>query len=370
MATRGSIPKMMEAAGIDMLPPEAGIPWIRRELTEGSRRGEVVVGQRLGVMMKEFDPEGGLDTIAASKTVQAAGPMIDSIAGMQLYGGMQAKALLDPSVQPFLYDHQIERTPVLPGVMGIEAFAEAAASMLPGWNVASIEEVDFLAPFKFYRKEARTVTTETAWRREAEALVATCRLQGTRTLANQAEPQVTTHFTGRVRLTRNPVSLGSAEKINFPGDAVVGAESIYQIYFHGPAYRVLQRAWRDGKKIIGQFAMDLPVNHAPAERPLLMAPRLIELCFQTAGLCEIASDGRMGLPLHVNHVAAITPPADVPLYAVVTPHDGTFDAEVVDATGKRYVVLSGYRTVPLPNEIDAQMFKSLKPEEECEVIPV
>ena len=35
MATRGSIPKMMELAGIDMLPPEAGIPWIRRELTAG-----------------------------------------------------------------------------------------------------------------------------------------------------------------------------------------------------------------------------------------------------------------------------------------------------------------------------------------------
>ena len=35
MATRGSIPKMMELAGIDMLPPEAGIPLIRRELTTG-----------------------------------------------------------------------------------------------------------------------------------------------------------------------------------------------------------------------------------------------------------------------------------------------------------------------------------------------
>jgi len=31
MATRGSIPKMMELAGIDMLPPEVGIPVIRRE---------------------------------------------------------------------------------------------------------------------------------------------------------------------------------------------------------------------------------------------------------------------------------------------------------------------------------------------------
>ena len=38
LATRGSIPKVMELAGIDMLPPAAGIPWIRRELLAGSQR--------------------------------------------------------------------------------------------------------------------------------------------------------------------------------------------------------------------------------------------------------------------------------------------------------------------------------------------
>ena len=36
MATRGSIPKMMEAAGIDMLPPEAGIP-VDPPRTDGGR---------------------------------------------------------------------------------------------------------------------------------------------------------------------------------------------------------------------------------------------------------------------------------------------------------------------------------------------
>ena len=62
MAARGSIPKMMEAAGIDMLPPEAGIPLIRRELTMGGTRGEVVIGQRLGILMNELDSTGGLLT--------------------------------------------------------------------------------------------------------------------------------------------------------------------------------------------------------------------------------------------------------------------------------------------------------------------
>src|SRR5579859_4286722 len=41
MATRGSIPKVMEMAGIDMLPPEAGVPLIRRELISGGTRGEI-----------------------------------------------------------------------------------------------------------------------------------------------------------------------------------------------------------------------------------------------------------------------------------------------------------------------------------------
>ena len=42
--------------------------------------------------------------------------------------------------------------------MGIEAFAEAARLLAPGWHVAAVEDVDFLAPVKFYRDEPRTLT--------------------------------------------------------------------------------------------------------------------------------------------------------------------------------------------------------------------
>ncbi len=135
MATRGSIPKMMELAGIDMLPPEAGIPWIRRELTSGGTCGEVVVGQRLGVLLSEWDTTGGLDTDAlaasAEKRTSVPGPMIGKITAMGLYSGLTMETTLDPKVQPFLYDHRIDGTPVLPGVMGIEGFAEAAQCVRP-----------------------------------------------------------------------------------------------------------------------------------------------------------------------------------------------------------------------------------------------
>jgi hypothetical protein len=39
---------------------------------------------------------------------------------------------------------------------------------------------------------------------------------------------------------------------------------------------------------------------------------------------------------------------------------GSFDAEVVDAAGNRFVQLSGYRTVAVPNSIDAERLKPLQ----------
>ena len=39
-----------------------------------------------------------------------------------------------------------------------------------------------------------------------------------------------------------------------------------------------------------------------------MAPRLIELCFQTAGLWEMGVQSRMGLPQHVGRVALLQAP--------------------------------------------------------------
>jgi hypothetical protein len=271
---------------------------------------------------------------------------------------------LDPNIQPFLHDHQIDGTPVLPGVMGIEAFAEAALRTLPGWHVEAIEDVNFLAPFKFYRNEPRTVIVESAIHPHGLDLVADCRLIGRRSLPNQAEPQTTTHFTAHVWLTKHPAEAVIVPAPISPGQHVIEAADIYRLYFHGPAYQVLERAWWDGDRVIGLMAKQLPGNHHPSELPTLMAPRLIELCFQTAGIWEMGTQDRMGLPLHIDRVSLLRAPdqADTRLYAVVTPDPvhGTFDAHVVDTKGHRYVQLTGYRTVASPNVVNAEQLKALR----------
>ncbi len=357
MASRGSIPKIMETAGIDMLPPEAGVPIIRRELTAGGTSGEIVIGQRLGILLNEWDATGGLDTSAVESTSQKlTGPMVGKITNAGLYRGITIETTLDPKVQPFLEDHQIDRTPVLPGVMGVEAFAEAASRLLPGWHVEAVEDVNFLAPFKFYRNESRTLTIEAAIRPQHDALIAECRLIGRRNLPNQTEPQVTTHFTARVRLSMQAPKPVNVAAPALPSASVVKAADIYRIYFHGPAYQVVERAWWDGNRVVGLMAKGLRNNHQPADLPTLLAPRLIELCFQTAGLWELGVQGRMGLPQFVGRVSLLRAPelAETRLYALVTPHlqDGSFDAEVVDDKGNCYLQLSGYRTVALSAAAD------------------
>jgi hypothetical protein len=286
--------------------------------------------------------------------------MLGKIASAGIYNGVTIETALDPKVQPFLYDHRIEGTPVLPGVMGIEAFAEAAKCLAAGWTIESIDDINFLAPFKFYRNEPRTVTVRTIIRAEGDGLVATCALVGSRLLPNQSEPHETTHFTARVRLTKSGATAATApSNISVPRatGAVIDAREIYRVYFHGAAYQVVQNAWRDGNRIISQFTPMLPNNHVPADRPTSVAPRLIELCFQTAGLWEMGMQSRMGLPLHVDRVTAwqASDSIDGPVHAVVEPSpDGTnFTARVVDAAGTSCLELSGYRTVTFNTDTSA-----------------
>ena len=235
--------------------------------------------------------------------------------------------------------------------------------MHPGWHVEAVEEVNFLAPFKFYRDEPRTVTIQAVYYPQGDRLLADCRLIGRRTLPNQPGAARDHPLHGPVRLTKQTPTAVTAKAPVTSSDSIVEAADIYRVYFHGPAYQVLERAWWDGKRMIGLMAGGLPSNHQPSDRPTLMAPRLIELCFQTAGLWEMSVQNRFGLPQDVHQVSLLRAPdlAESRLYAVVTPHPDqeSFDAEVVDTKGNCYLQLSGYRTAAMPNSLDAEPLKAL-----------
>ncbi len=107
-----------------------------------------------------------------------------------------------------------------------------------------------------------------------------------------------------MRLTKQTPKAETVPALCLTDGHIIEAADIYRLYFHGPAYQVMERAWWDGHRIVGLMAKGLPANHMPSELPTLMAPRLIELCFQTAGVWEMGAQGRMGLPQHIDRVSS------------------------------------------------------------------
>jgi hypothetical protein len=245
--------------------------------------------------------------------------------------------------------------------MGIEAFAEAAHLLAPDWTIAAVEDVEFLAPFKWYRDEPRQVEIHVRAVPDGGDIVATCRLDGRRVLPGQPE-QVTTHFTGRVILSPTEGDYGTTTPPRQPDGQAVTPEAIYSVYFHGPAYRVLAGVWRDDAATVGEFATELPASHAADGGSLIIAPRLIELCFQTAGVAELAAAGSLGLPRQVRRVQ-VAPAAteSAARWAVVTTGEaGGVDAVVIDGEGHVLVRLAGYETIALPGAAPAELLAPLE----------
>jgi hypothetical protein len=108
------------------------------------------------------------------------------------------------------------------------------------------------------------------------------------------------------------------------------------------------------------MAEGLPPDTAPETGGSTLDPRLIELCFQTAGLWEMDARQRLGLPQSLDGAVVYErgggAEKHLPLFALVTARDDgrVFDARVVDEEGRVYLALEGYRTVGLPGR-DAQV---------------
>jgi malonyl CoA-acyl carrier protein transacylase len=374
MATRGNIPTLMKLAGIDLVPPEQAAPMVRAELL--SSTGEAIIAGSLGALLEMHCPHGGMDLVKADSSLRTGQPvhsMLSHVADFDLNRGLTLEAELDPKTQPFLYDHTLNGTPVLPGVMGIEGFSVAAkhiGSMLASnkgrLEVGKLEDIHFLATFKFYRKEPRRVTWMARGVREEAGLVFYVSLESSRTIKPGSDKHIK-HFSGKVTLKSQESEMKevSARSPRWNGSYTVQAEDIYRLYFHGPAFQVLEGVQRAGDTVLGKLNKRLP-SITSEEHALLSTPTLVELCFQTAGIWEIGKTGIMALPSSIESLTLYRQNVNgATIYAEVKPiHSGNgelhFDARVVDSKGRLYLELKEYRTTPMPVTVEPNLLAPLK----------
>jgi hypothetical protein len=373
MASRGNIPMLMERAGIEMLKPLEAAPIVQKELENGNG-GEVVIAGALGILEKSYDDNCGLDVKKADDALRMGNPihsMFSHLVGFDANTGIRLQAEIDPAESTYLLDHAINGVPVLPGVMGIEGFrvaskhiASVLASENGGFEVERLENIQFLAPFKFYDNKPRMIIWNAIAHRLSEGIKVEVRLESDITrLGGTVEH--TLHFTGNVFLAAKvPTSDAVAIPPKWKKKESVKAKDIYKIYFHGPSFQVLQSAQLSEGKILGEFNKNL-VSVSADEPSLFTTPLLIELCFQTAGLFEAGATGTLALPQSIGTLKIFKQPLNgAAIFAEVKTREMngkySFDARVVDAKGNVFLELTDYQTSPMPNPAEKDLVEPLK----------
>jgi hypothetical protein len=211
--------------------------------------------------------------------------------------------------------------------------------------------VRFERPLKFYRGQPRALTLALNLLRQPDgSLRARAVLRSTLQPARPELPaQVQVHFTGEVLLARSVPTPPPAPVVDLHGQAIERA-AIYPRFFHGPAYQVLEQARLNPDRMVGVWRRGLPDDTAPAGGASVLGPRLVELCFQTAGLWELEAKHRLGLPHALGSLAVYAPPPpETALFAVVKALDdgARFEGCVVDEAGRVCLAFSDYQTIGL-----------------------
>jgi hypothetical protein len=328
------------------------------------------------MLVAKRNPDGGLNVSLANRALTEGKPihkMLSRLTGMDLDEGIILETELDPQVEPFLKDHAMDGTPILPGVMGIEGFSIAArhvASVLVSrkkkFVVTHLEDIQFLVPFKFYHGKPRRITWKAQVVREAAGLVARVTLESFITRPAKTKERMM-HFSGRVYLQPQETLEveATAEPPQWSGGYTLQAKDIYRLYFHGPAFQVLEGVQRSGDHLLGKLQAKRAA-FSTLEQASMNVPILVELCLQTAGIWEIGKTGIMALPQSIQSLTLYSQKINgVPIFAEVVPVTGedgrmAFDARVVDANGHLYLELNNYRTSPLPYSVDQDLLRPLK----------
>ncbi|MDP6857107.1 MAG: SDR family NAD(P)-dependent oxidoreductase [Candidatus Thalassarchaeaceae archaeon] len=381
MATRGSLESIFESAGIDMIPAKQGALRFADEALRNGKRMVMVAGS-LGALDDEDStrppPQRVPDEIAELISDTMRFPYVGRIESFDPYSEIVVSSVIDVKNQPHLEDHAIDGVAYMPGVMAMEAFAEAARLMWPMCAIDGFNELEFGLPVKV-TKDSKSIRIHAKFERQDDNHIwIRCRLETD--LMNSegdvfGEPK--THHRGVVRMLKSGGNAERVDSINLgevtSGSAIHGPKFVYDRMFHGPRFQVhggvIGGVYVDGDRGLDGHALtrdELPKNDLFAEEigggqmKLESLPMLVEACFQNAGLVSMEIDGLESLPIGIEHVDLDVEALRGPLRIRSVRRSGsdegvtTHDAVIVNENGDVVVQLKNLRLkgmAPLKDEV-------------------
>ncbi len=369
MATRGSIAKIFEESGVDMIPMEEGVTKVREELLWGSD-AEIIVAGRVGQIdcdniiagyrTKEF--------VALTERLKEKDkyPLIDEIISYKQGRMIEVKKILSTDTDLYLTDHEVEGVPYFPAVMGIETFAETVSLLFPDAKIKLMKDIKFNIPVKILKgKAVNMIITAEKVEEQGTDIILKTKLEsefykdGVKLGANKLHFEATVVVSGKgadkKKLKTNGVNMELIRNAR-NGERIIDNREIYKRFFHGPKFQVHAGVINiEGKMIYGELAGKTRKGEdhfSFVKKPRFISnPMAIEAAFQNAGMYAMKKDSKMALPDGIDELVFVQIPSgakDLYMSAKHVKSDDLkheYDTVVLDGEGNVYSVMKGYRMI-------------------------
>ncbi|HUR62159.1 MAG TPA: SDR family NAD(P)-dependent oxidoreductase [Candidatus Thermoplasmatota archaeon] len=358
MATKGSILQIMHASGVTPIPTASGVAMFLREMAQPGVRECVVAGELGAIDADGQVVEKGWDlALAIANQVLADHAarfrLLESIDAVQPDHSLEATVLVDQGRDPGLRDHRVDGVPYLPGVFGLEAFAEAGLLLAPkGAALLGAEDLRFSLPLKQLKAAPAKgkVTARVTSRPGAAVTTIHCALTSQFLGPDgRAHGEPKTHFEGTLRFG----TLATSPRAPPPHlEATLRRPAIYPPFFHGPSFQVLDAAGPLAPEAVARFREPTETHFGKGAAEFAAHPMLVEALFQVCGLQTLVEEKAMSLPAGIQRLESYHTgplPPQVHLRGQPKGRDAAgnrlFDAEAVSAQGMLLLRLTGYAMV-------------------------
>jgi len=267
--------------------------------------------------------------------------------------------------EPYLDDHRPGGNPLFSTVMAIEAGVTGARFFAPD-GMATVNAVFVYKPYVIGANPPHVIDLNVVRTQDEEDSFAF-------TLSSVQDGQSVAHLRAVVRFataadaaTRRPPSRMPGHFQLPSSGPLVNAAKVYELFFHGPSFQVIGGAQYRSGEMLCRLRQKLPDSHRVSGTVSQMAPRLIEFALQSAGLLEVACNGRMKIPDFIGSIerfVAIDVDAPLEIFAVASygAVDQAFiNVDIVDAANRLILRVNEYRTVVLPFSFSAEVIAALR----------
>ena len=333
MATKGSTLKVLESLGVTPIDMEDGIKMFKAELAYGDEK-EVVIAGKLGFLSEKikFSSEPKIN------------PMIDKVSE----DGNIAFKKLSLDYDKYLNDHRVNGTAILPGVMGLEKMAEFL-NQTNNKKVSRISNIKFRSPIKLLKDKALNIHSELKIKEDQQFIKIKSKFIGPdgKQLGDirehfQANLQQKNRFLGYPTLLKNEVK-------NYLSMNIFDKGQIYDLFFHGPSYQVLESvSYLSNNNILAKYVLpeipmyDYEVNYQ-------INPLAIEAAFQAAGLHFMLKHKKAALPTAIDNVHLFETKKKVVLIRAIflkkTKTHAHYNVELIDENGDCKIKLENYSMI-------------------------